>query len=375
MKSDSRTSDSSRRGGSGYDVRQYYHISSGEVGLRHSVSAVSMSGYTGSEAFSPASVVNSGGSSGGGRGSSDGDCETVGSDNSGGSRTPSYFEIGARPVLASIEHSSVGVRRRKQRRWWWSNMGLAGRRMPGEENIPFLTLLLLRMTSTTASELVYASRWRQLRRYLLHPRTVSVLGGLAVVAPGVGFTVLEKALADDLDFRFPCFLQILIQAMTAVILELSTGRHGFFCRGDTNGSNNSDSVRTGRLVPLAALYAAGMLLAHCARQLQSVHGTYLVAQSALPVVVLVMMGSAAMSRLDFHNRRPLRQQDDAEYVPSLMRFLRRLTAQLIGQSRSSLGWMPENKSDSVGQPTSDSDANGYSSNSSGSADSQESERY
>ncbi|KAJ2800471.1 hypothetical protein H4S07_005171 [Coemansia furcata] len=163
--------------------------------------------------------------------------------------------------------------------------------------------------------------------------------------------------------------------MTAVILELSTGRHGFFCRGDTNGSNNSDSVRTGRLVPLAALYAAGMLLAHCARQLQSVHGTYLVAQSALPVVVLVMMGSAAVSRLDFHNRRPLRQQDDSEYVPSLMRFLRRLTAQLIGQSRSSLGWMPENKSDSVGQPTSDSDANEYSSNSSGSADSQESERY
>ncbi|KAJ2886802.1 hypothetical protein H4R27_000419 [Coemansia aciculifera] len=332
-----------------------------------------MSGYTGGGALSPASVVNSGSSSTGGRGSSDGDCETVGSDNSGGSRTPSYFEMGARPVLASVEHSTLGMRRRKQRRWWW-NMCMAGRRMAGEENIPFLTLLLLRMTSTTASELVLAGRWRQLRRYIVHPRTVSVLGGLAMIAPGVGFTVLEKALADDLDFHFPCFLQILIQAMTSVILELSTGRHGFFCRGDT-GSNNSDSVRTARLVPLAALYAASMLLAHCSRQLQSVHGTYLVAQSALPIVVLVMMGSAAVSYQNFHSRSPLKQQDDAEYVPSLMRFLRHSASQLIGKGRSSLGWTSEQMADSVvGPSTSDSDGNGYSSNSSN-ADSQESECY
>ncbi|KAJ2422244.1 hypothetical protein GGF41_003574 [Coemansia sp. RSA 2531] len=246
--------------------------------------------------------------------------------------------------------------------------------MAGEENIPYLTLLLLRMTSTTASELVLTGRWRQLRRYIVHPRTVTVLGGLAMVAPGVGFTVLEKALAEDLDFHFPCFLQILIQAMTSVILEISTGRHGFFCRGDT--TNNSDSVRTARLVPLAALYAASMLLAHCSRQLQSVHGTFLVAQSTLPVIVLVMMGSAAVSCQNFHSRRLLKQQDDAEYVPSLMRFLRRSASQLIGKGRSSLGWTSEQMVDAVvGPSTSDSDGNGSSSNSSGDTDSQGSERY
>ncbi|KAJ2729325.1 hypothetical protein IW152_005664 [Coemansia sp. BCRC 34962] len=140
--------------------------------------------------------------------------------------------------------------------------------------------------------------------------------------------------------------------MTSAILELSTGRHGFFCRGD-NTSNNSDSVRTARMVPLAALYAANMLLAHCARQMQSVHGTYLVAQSALPVVVLVIMGSASATYLDFHRRRPLKQ-DDTEYMPSLKRFLRRSVNSI---------------------PASDSEANGYSSNRSSATDNQASERY
>ncbi|KAJ2690548.1 hypothetical protein IWW39_000642 [Coemansia spiralis] len=242
--------------------------------------------------------------------------------------------------------------------------------MAGEENIPFLALLLLRLTSTTASELVLTDRWRQLRRYLLHPRTVSVLGGLATVVPGVGFTLLEKALADDLGYHFPCFLQVLVQAMTSVILELSTGRHGFFSRGDN--TSNSDSVRTARLVPLAALYAASMLLAHCARQLQSAHGTYLVAQSTLPVIVLVMMGSASATCLNVHRRRSLRQED-AEYTPSLKRFLRRSATQLIDQGRCSLGWATEKRADSI--PASDSESNGYSSNRSSTAENQAAERY
>ncbi|KAJ2911090.1 hypothetical protein GGI21_000215, partial [Coemansia aciculifera] len=384
-----RSSDSLRVGGSGYDVRQHFHItsstSSGDVGLRHSVSAVSITGGNG--ALSPASVVNSNVD---GHGSSDGDCETVGSDNSGGRLTPSYFEMGGLPtttlLLSSVEHSPVGMHRQKQRerRWWlwWSGVGILGRRVAGEEDIPLLTLLLLRLTSTTASGLAGTGRWQQLRRYLLHPRTVSVLGGVAAVASSVGFAVTERDLAINRGYDFPCFLQVLVQTMTAIILELSTGRHGFFCRSaDSSGSSNSDSVRTARLVPLAALYAASMLLAHCAGQLQSEHGTYLAAQSALPVVVMVMMGSATVCYHrhfeGFGRRSPRKQQDDSEYVPSLKRFLRLSSGQLISQGRSALGWsLSEQKLTDPGLLASDSDGNEHHSSSSNSSSSgQGHERY
>ncbi|KAJ2745397.1 hypothetical protein GGI20_002199 [Coemansia sp. BCRC 34301] len=175
--------------------------------------------------------------------SSDGDSSTVGSDNS-----------------SSSSSSGGGSGRRTLR-----NVATEG------VEIPFLTCQLLRLTSTTAAG-----------RLALHPRTVSVAGGTCVVVLGVLFAVGEKALGDDLGFQFPCLVQILAQALTAVVLELFTGRHAFFCRSE-------EPVRTARLAPLAALYAASMVLAHCARQLQSAHGAYLVAQTAQPIIVMAMM--------------------------------------------------------------------------------------
>ncbi|KAJ2644783.1 hypothetical protein GGF44_000414 [Coemansia sp. RSA 1694] len=154
---------------------------------------------------------------------------------------------------------------------------------------------------------------RDLRRLLVHPRTASVAGGVTVVGLGVASAVSEKALVDALGFDFPCVVQILVQALTAALLELGTGRHGFFHRR----GRKADAVRTARLVPLAALYAASLVLAHCARQLQSAHGSYLVAQAALPVVVMLMLSPSAKDVK--YARAPFASGGGgAAHVPSLL---------------------------------------------------------
>ncbi|KAJ2306691.1 hypothetical protein IWW55_001335 [Coemansia sp. RSA 2706] len=166
----------------------------------------------------------------------------------------------------------------------WASVRQA-RRVVGEEEVPYLTLLILRLVRAVPGA-----------QYLLHPRVVFFLGGVAVVAPSVAFTVLEKLIADDLGFHFPVLMQVLVLGMAALLVELFTGQHALFVR--------AGAVPTARLLPLAALFALSLVLSHTARQFNSVHGTFQVLQALLPVAVIATVSAFAHSpRPDMSLRR------------------------------------------------------------------------
>ncbi|KAJ1867545.1 Protein O-mannosyltransferase 2 [Coemansia sp. RSA 989] len=174
------------------------------------------------------------------------------------------LEGAARPVPATITGRVCGA------------VQYAFQRAVGEEDVPYVTLLVLRLTRAVPGA-----------QYLVHPRVVCVLGGIAVVAPSIGFTALEKLIADDLEFHTPIFMHILVLALAAMLVELFTGHHGLFVR--------SPPVRTSRLLPLVALYTLSVALSHLARQFNSVHGTFQTTQALLPLVVVV--GSTGVHQL------------------------------------------------------------------------------
>ncbi|KAJ1939134.1 hypothetical protein FBU59_004223, partial [Linderina macrospora] len=226
--------------------------------------------------------------------SSDNDTETLACNSDFGSTTPSYFEGGSVALRPTPRHKIA--------------------RAVGEEEVPYITNLLLR-----------AVRVVPFAQYILHPRVVCVLGCIAFVGLGVGYTVLSKLLDDDLGMHFPYAMQLLVQAMAAVMLEMFSHQYGMFSR--------TSRIRTVRLLPLTALYGVSVVLSHCARQVNSVHGTYQITQAFLPVVVMVMMGSTATAyTVGRRHQRP-----GKNCRTPLLVFLRRMASRYVDQGRDALG--------------------------------------
>ncbi|KAJ2550658.1 hypothetical protein IWW35_003187 [Coemansia sp. RSA 1878] len=169
----------------------------------------------------------------------------------------------------------------------WAAVRRASGRAVGDEDVPYLTLLILRLTRSVPGA-----------QYVVHPRVVCVLGGVAIAGPAIAFTVLEKLVADDLEFRYPVFMQILVLALAALLTEALSGRHGLFVR--------SPPVRTGQLLPLVAFYVLCVVLSHTARRLNSVHGTFQVTQALFPAVVVALLGATLGTRcLQFPTMLPV----------------------------------------------------------------------
>ncbi|KAJ1948979.1 hypothetical protein EC988_004954, partial [Linderina pennispora] len=226
--------------------------------------------------------------------SSDNDTETLACSSDFGSTTPTYFEGGSVVLRPTPRHKIA--------------------RAVGEEEVPYLTSLLLR-----------AVRVVPFAQYVLHPRVVCVLGCIAFVGLGVGYTVLSKLLDDDLGLHFPYAMQLLVQVMAAVMLEAFSHQYGMFSR--------TGQIRTARLLPLTALYGVSVVLSHCARQVNSVHGTYQITQAFLPAVVMVMMGSTAT--VYAAGRR--HQRPGKNCRTSLLVFLKRMANRFVDQGRDALG--------------------------------------
>ncbi|KAI9504417.1 hypothetical protein BX070DRAFT_222154 [Coemansia spiralis] len=211
--------------------------------------------------------------------SSDGDSDTIGSDN--GSLTPSC--IFDQPLSACTSSTHVDeleylTPRPLHASSWFGLLKQRLEKRHGEENVPYLTLFILRAFKVPSSLKLH---------YVLYPRVISVLGGISMVAPGVAFIILEKLIADDLDFHSPVFMQVLVQGLTALMLELFTSRWGLFVR--------SEPLRVLPMLPLVAIYTLGVLLSQSAHKVNSVHGTYQTIQTGLPFVVALIMASSSSS--------------------------------------------------------------------------------
>ncbi|KAI8319748.1 hypothetical protein GQ54DRAFT_306035 [Martensiomyces pterosporus] len=312
-------------------------------------------------------AMNGHGSHSAQRVSSDGDCETIAcSSDFGSGTTPSYMDgsnvilmptprhkctsrrasplmarigSGASIMLGGTDDMPAGANS-SRRAGFLDGVKRAAERKVGEEEVPYLTLLILRLTRSLPGA-----------QYLVHPRVVCVLGALAVLAPGIAYTILEKLVSDDLEFHYPYFMQMLMQGMAAVLLELFTHDYGLFSR--------TGSIRTARMLPLAALYAVSLVLSHCARQVNSVHGTFQVAQGFLPFVVMVMMGSSTYvasgysaqrsSRASQHrhfnhhhhyHRSSRARSRNAYHALSVVNFVRGMVYRLFDQGRNALGQTP-----------------------------------
>ncbi|KAJ1723480.1 hypothetical protein LPJ53_002188 [Coemansia erecta] len=152
-------------------------------------------------------------------------------------------------------------------------------RSTGDHNIPYLSLLLLRLTEAVPGA-----------RYILHPRLVAFAGAIAIVLFSILHTTLHKlVLADTFKFEHPFFMHILVIALSAVAIEMCSGSWAWFAR--------SGPPRTARLGGLAAVYVGAQVLGLAARNSSSVHGSYQVVMALLPVSV------AVFSRRNAHNRR------------------------------------------------------------------------
>ncbi|KAJ2786923.1 hypothetical protein GGI15_001136 [Coemansia interrupta] len=152
-------------------------------------------------------------------------------------------------------------------------------RSTGDHNIPYLSLLLLRLTEAVPGA-----------RYILHPRLIAFAGALAIVLFSILHTTLHKlVLADTLKFEHPFFMHILVIAMSAVVIEVCSGSWAWFAR--------SSPPRTARVGGLAVVYVGAQVLGLVARNSSSVHGSYQVVMALLPVSV------AVFSRRNAHNKR------------------------------------------------------------------------
>ncbi|KAJ1902118.1 hypothetical protein LPJ66_000293 [Kickxella alabastrina] len=209
------------------------------------------------------------------------------------------------------------------------------RRSPGEQDTPYLTMLLLRLTSSHPS-----------LHLLRHPRTLAFLGALAICLPAIGCAVIEKVIvSDDLDFHFPFFSLILIHLGASLVLEISSGRWMLFERAGV--------VRTARMVPLALVYVLALVAAHYGRAWDSVHGTFSVVQALMPLAVV--SGAVAGAVLGRKSTRGLDQFGATSLAAALSwphAALERLTNNVSGSdassnnssSTSSSGWLtPENR--------------------------------
>ncbi|KAJ1840325.1 hypothetical protein LPJ73_006463, partial [Coemansia sp. RSA 2703] len=185
------------------------------------------------------------------------------------SELPGYFDI---PRATNTEHTrSLTTLLPRIRRFFV--------RSPADHNIPYLTLLLLRLTEAVPGA-----------RYMLHPRLVAFAGAFAIVLFSVLHTILHKlVLADMYSFEYPFFMHILVVALVAVFVEVCSGSLAWFVR--------SAPPRTARIGWLAVVYVAAQVLGLVSRNSSSVHGSYQVVMALLPVSV------AVFSKRKSYNRR------------------------------------------------------------------------
>ncbi|KAJ1772606.1 hypothetical protein LPJ74_001322 [Coemansia sp. RSA 1843] len=200
--------------------------------------------------------------------SSDGDSDTIASDSSG-SATPSPC-VDERKTGKELVHCNVDINMQRGR-YSGSN----------EDSIPFLALCLMRLTqaSNGTGPCARAVRW------IVDARVVAVLGGISMVAPLVGFIILEKLVADEMDFYSPVFMQALVHGMTALLIEVLTNRRfGLFVRAP-------HPLRVASMLPLVAIYCAGVVLSQAAHRLNSIHGTFQTIQCALPLATAALLAT------------------------------------------------------------------------------------
>ncbi|KAJ2658899.1 hypothetical protein IWW48_003799 [Coemansia sp. RSA 1200] len=226
------------------------------------------------------------------------DSDTIGSDTSDAG-TPVERLIHATTMLAAEAAEGSG-----------SAMASGGRRAGDDHQTapPALALWMARAARDASND---RSRWM---RWMVDARVVAVLGGIAMVAPGVGYVILEKLVADDLEFHSPVLMLALVHGMTALFIELLTNRpFGLFVRAPT-------PMRVAPLLPLVAVYCAGVLTAQAAHRINSIHGTFQTTQCALPLAVAALLAALRSNGASSSN---------GARHPTVCGRLRRLVAQVV----------------------------------------------
>ncbi|KAJ2856387.1 hypothetical protein GGI22_003832, partial [Coemansia erecta] len=144
-----------------------------------------------------------------------------------------------------------------------------------DEGVPFLARCLMYVTQESS----------MVGRWMVDARVVAILGGVSMVGPSVGFVILEKLVADDLDFHSPVLVQALVHGMTAFLIEMLTSRRfGLFVRAP-------HPLRVAPMLPLVAIYCVGVFLSQAAHKVNSIHGTFQTIQSALPLAVMALLAT------------------------------------------------------------------------------------
>ncbi|KAJ2541442.1 hypothetical protein EV175_006143 [Coemansia sp. RSA 1933] len=143
--------------------------------------------------------------------------------------------------------------------------------------MPLLTLCLV--------QLMQASSY--IGRFIMDGRVLALVGGILMVAPLVGFVILEKLIADERSFHAPVLMQALIHGMAALFIEVLTNRRfGLFVR-------TPHPLRVASVLPLVAIYCTAVLLSQAAQRTNSVHGTVQTMQCALPLAVMALLAATA----------------------------------------------------------------------------------
>ncbi|KAJ2591003.1 hypothetical protein GGH99_006826, partial [Coemansia sp. RSA 1285] len=201
------------------------------------------------------------------------DSDTIGSDTSEAGAPVERLIHAATTKLAAAEGGGGG-----------SAMASGGRRAgDGHHASPPSPALALWMARAARDASNGRSRW--MRAWMVDARVVAVLGGAAMVAPAVGYVILEKLIADDLEFHSPVLMLALVHGMAALLVELLTNRpFGLFVRAPT-------PMRVAPLLPLVAVYCAGVLAAQAAQRINSIHGTFQTTQCALPLAVAALLAA------------------------------------------------------------------------------------
>ncbi|KAJ2757100.1 hypothetical protein H4S06_003210 [Coemansia sp. BCRC 34490] len=200
------------------------------------------------------------------------DSDTIGSDTSEAGTPVERLIHAAATKLAAAAEGSGG-----------SATASGGRRACDAHHVsapPALALWMARAARDASSD---RSRW--LRAWMVDARVVAVLGGGAMVAPAVGYVILEKLVADDLEFHSPVLMLALVHGMAALLVELLTNRpFGVFVRAPA-------PMRVAPLLPLVAVYCAAVMAAQAAQRINSIHGTFQTTQCALPLAVAALLAA------------------------------------------------------------------------------------
>ncbi|KAJ2510819.1 hypothetical protein GGI11_005342 [Coemansia sp. RSA 2049] len=205
------------------------------------------------------------------------DSDTIGSDTSeAGTPVERLIHAAATKLAAAAEGGGGGG---------GSATASGGRRACDAHHVsppppPALALWMARAARDASSD---RSRW--MRAWMVDARVVAVLGGGAMVAPAVGYVILEKLVADDLEFHSPVLMLALVHGMAALLVELLTNRpFGVFVRAPA-------PMRVAPLLPLVAVYCAAVMAAQAAQRINSIHGTFQTTQCALPLAVAALLAA------------------------------------------------------------------------------------